>query len=1003
MQPGFYKKGSLWLRHFQASPSPVGLRVRRAWSVMATDTPSAGSLCVYQRYSGMRNMGPVNAIREEGRPRSRWHRDEHGGVPSLGDDFSAGETRGMARVMVDIQPPPFLHSALPAGFLAANAVQSAADALALSAGSDRAILVEPVLDSSADLAKMARKGSDTLRRFRDDQDRARALREQFRMTQSTARILQGREDEGGSAGEDAGVIAEDEFSRLAPLAPREDDTGEQQQQQQRQYARASAGSASGPRLSLADLLHQRRELPIFKCRDELMRLIAENPVVVLVGETGSGKTTQLTQFLYEDGYGQRGVIGCTQPRRVAAMSVARRVWEEQGYAGRLGDLVGYTIRFEDVTSEKTRIKYMTDGVLLREAVVGSESPASPAAAPLSAYSAIIMDEAHERSLNTDVLFGILRRLFSGIERPDLRLIVTSATLEASSFASFFGGAPVFHIPGRAFPVSVVHSPTVVEDYVDAAVHQVLAIHYGKPAGDVLVFMTGQEDVDIACALLFSRWQEMEKAVAGDRDRSGGSENHERGPARTQSRSLVIIPMYSMLPSETQSRIFEEARETERKVVISTNIAETSLTVSGVKYVVDCGFVKMKVFNSRMGMDMLLVYPESQAGAIQRAGRAGRTERGECFRLFTEYQFHKEMLVSTMPEIRRTNLAQVILLLKSLGVNDVRSFDFMDAPSAENLATSEFQLWTLGALDHNSGQLTSVGRMLVQLPLEPALGKLLIAAATSGCVQEMLTIVAMLSVPPVFARPPQRAAEADSKRQRFLVAESDHLTLLNVYLQWQQNQFSAQFASDNFLHIKNLRRAKDVRAQLSELLRRRLGVLLSSCGAQWNVVRRCVCSAYFMHSARLKRGRDYVNLLTGQPCAVHPTSALFDAGLSPEYVVYHEAVLTQKEYMHCTTAVEAAWLSEDGPMFFKLRGAVHRSRQGVANSAAVPAIFPSPAFSRASSSALSSSSGSLAAASTAAGAAGPDVPSVAGRLGGGGGGGDASGREPLWKKRRRAVL
>ena len=396
---------------------------------------------------------------------------------------------------------------------------------------------------------------------------------------------------------------------------------------------------------------QREYLPVFTCRSQLLNVIRENQITVIVGETGSGKTTQLTQYMHEDGYSEFGMIGCTQPRRVAAMSVAKRVAEEMNVE--LGTLVGYAIRFEDLTSTDTVIKYMTDGVLLRESLRESD---------LDSYSVLIMDEAHERSLHTDVLFGILRKIVA--RRRDLKLIITSATLNAERFSSFFGGVPIYRIPGRTFHVEKYFAKTPPEDYVEAAVKQVMTIHLSFPVGDILVFMTGQEDIEATCQVIA-----------------------ERAAALDGVPPILLLPMYSQLPADLQAKIFDGTQDGSRKCIISTNIAETSLTVDGIKYVVDCGYSKIKVYNPKIGMDALQIGPESQANANQRAGRAGRTGPGFCYRLFTERQYVSEMLVNQIPEIQRTNLGNVVLLLKSLGVEDLLAFDFMDPPPQENIMNS----------------------------------------------------------------------------------------------------------------------------------------------------------------------------------------------------------------------------------------------------------------------------------------------------------------------------
>jgi len=626
---------------------------------------------------------------------------------------------------------------------------------------------------------------------------------------------------------------------------------------------------------------QREFLPIFTCREELLQVIRDNQIIVLIGETGSGKTTQLTQYLYEDGYAKMGVIGCTQPRRVAAMSVAKRVSEEMGV--KLGEEVGYSIRFEDCTSKSTKIKYMTDGMLLRESLNSGD---------LDKYSAIILDEAHERSLNTDVLFGILKELAS--KRNDIKIIVTSATMDAEKFSKFFGNSPIYKIPGRTFPVDVMFSKIPTEDYVDGAVKQALTVHMSHPVGDILIFMTGQEDIEATCVLLAERIEEI-----------GGN-----------CPPMSILPIYSQLASELQAKIFDKAENGVRKCIVATNIAETSLTVDGIKYVIDTGFCKLKVFNPRIGMDALQVTPISQANANQRAGRAGRTGPGACYRLYTELQYSYEMLLNSIPEIQRTNLSNVVLLLKSLGIENLLEFQFMDPPPQANILNSMYELWVLGALD-NTGALTSIGRKMVEFPLDPPLSKMLIIAEQLGCTQEVLTIVSMISIPSIFFRPNDRAEEADAARDKFFVPESDHLTLLHVFQQWKASGYSGEWCRQHFLHVKALRKVREVRAQLLDIMKQQK-IASVSCGSNWDVVRKAICSAYFASAARLKGIGQYVNLRTGMPCHLHPTSALYGMGYAPDYIVYHELVMTTKEYMRTVTAVDAQWLAELGPMFFSIK-------------------------------------------------------------------------------------
>ena len=625
---------------------------------------------------------------------------------------------------------------------------------------------------------------------------------------------------------------------------------------------------------------QKESLPIYSVRDELLNIIRDNKVTIIVGETGSGKTTQLTQYLYESGYAKYGIIGCTQPRRVAAVCVAKRVSEEMN--SQLGDIVGYTIRFEEFVNEKrTKIKYMTEGILLRESLTDNE---------LQMYSVIIMDEAHERSLCTDVLFGILKKIIA--KRRDLKLIVTSATMNSKKFSTFFGNAPIYMIPGRTFQVSYHYGKSTPEDYVDAAVKKAIEVHLQYPQGDILVFMTGQEDIEATCLLLNERLKKLGENVP----------------------KIVILPIYSQLPSDYQARIFKKTEH--RKCIVATNIAETSLTLDGVKYVIDTGLCKLKVYNPKIGMDALRVTPISQANANQRGGRAGRTGPGLCFRLYTEHSFNSEMWENNVPEIQRTNLANVVLLLKSLKIDNLLEFDFMDAPPHDTILNSMYQLWQLGALD-DKGDLTDLGKVMVEFPLDPALSKILIVSEKYGCSSEIATIVSMLNVQSIFVRPKDYEKQADLARERFYIPESDHLTLLNVYEKWRLNGNSMEWANENYLNYKSLKKVNDVRKQII-LIMLNNNIQLVSCKNNWEDVRKCIIAGYFLNSAKLKGIGEYVNLRTGIPCVLHPSSAIYSLGYTPDYCVYHELIMTSKEYMSCVTAIEPSWLVEVVPNFFSFK-------------------------------------------------------------------------------------
>jgi len=738
--------------------------------------------------------------------------------------------------------------------------------------------VMPVKDPTSDMAIIARKGSALVRETREKQNQNKSRQRFWELAGSKLGNILGVEktkEQVDADREDVGDEGEVDFKENSKFGSHMKEKGE-------------AASEFSKSKSLAE---QRQYLPIFSVREELLQVIRENQVVVVVGETGSGKTTQMTQYLHEDGHTTYGMIGCTQPRRVAAMSVAKRVSEE--VECELGDKVGYAIRFEDVTGPNTIIKYMTDGVLLRETLRDAD---------LDQYSVVIMDEAHERSLNTDVLFGILKQVVA--RRRDFKLIVTSATLNAQKFSNFFGSVPVFNIPGRTFPVQILFSKTPCEDYVEAAVKQAMSIHITCPPGDILIFMTGQDEIECCCFNLAERMEALQTST-------------EKAPT-----PLAILPIYSQLPSDLQAKIFQKAENGARKCIVATNIAETSLTVDGIFYVIDSGYGKIKVYNPRMGMDALQVFPCSRAAADQRSGRAGRTGPGTCYRLYTETAYQNEMLQNPVPEIQRTNLGNVVLLLKSLNIGNLLEFDFMDPPPQENILNSMYQLWVLGALD-NVGRLTPLGRKMVEFPLDPPLGKMLLMGDQLNCVDEVLTIVSMLSVPSVFFRPKDRAEESDAAREKFFVPESDHLTLLNVYQQWKNNQYRGDWCNDHFLHVKGLRKAREVRSQLLDILKQQK-IPSSSSGTDWDIVRKAICSSYFHNAARLKGIGEYVNSRTGMPCHLHPSSALYGLGYTPDYIVYHELVLTSKEYMQCVTAVEPHWLAELGPMFFSIKDS-HTSR------------------------------------------------------------------------------
>uniref|UniRef100_A0A1B6C691 RNA helicase n=1 Tax=Clastoptera arizonana TaxID=38151 RepID=A0A1B6C691_9HEMI len=624
-----------------------------------------------------------------------------------------------------------------------------------------------------------------------------------------------------------------------------------------------------------------KSLPIYPFKDDLIKAIHDHQILIIEGETGSGKTTQIPQYLYQAGFtDDKKKIGCTQPRRVAAMSVAARVAEEMSV--KLGNEVGYSIRFEDCTSERTIIKYMTDGTLHREFLSEPD---------LQTYSVMIIDEAHERTLHTDILFGLVKDITRF--RPDLKLLISSATLDAQKFSDFFDDAPIFRIPGRRFPVDIYYTKAPEADYVDACVVSILQIHVTQPLGDILVFLTGQEEIETCQELL------------QDRVRRLGSKIKE----------LIILPVYSNLPSEMQAKIFHPTPPNARKVVLATNIAETSLTIDNIIYVIDPGFCKQNNFNSRTGMESLIVVPISKASANQRAGRAGRVAAGKCFRLYTAWAYKNELEDNTIPEIQRINLGNAVLTLKALGINDLIHFDFLDPPPHETLVLALEQLYALGALNHH-GELTKLGRRMAEFPLDPMMAKMLIASEKYKCSEEIVSIAAMLSVnSAIFYRPKDKIIHADTARKNFFALGGDHLMLLNVYKQWADSDFSTQWCYENFIQYRSMKRARDVREQLVGLMQRVEMDIVSNPTETINI-RKAITSGYFYHIARLSKGGNYKTVKHNQTVMIHPNSSLFEE--LPRWIIYHELVFTTKEFMRQVSEIESKWLLEVAPHYYKPR-------------------------------------------------------------------------------------
>eukprot|EP00002_Diphylleia_rotans_P001061 TRINITY_DN10580_c0_g1_i1.p1 TRINITY_DN10580_c0_g1~~TRINITY_DN10580_c0_g1_i1.p1 ORF type:complete len:698 (-),score=165.59 TRINITY_DN10580_c0_g1_i1:8-2101(-) len=655
------------------------------------------------------------------------------------------------------------------------------------------------------------------------------------------------------------------------------------------------------------LLEERSRLPVFAAKKRIIDAVSQNDCIILMGETGSGKTTQIPQFLLDGDFASStNRIGVTQPRRVAATTVAKRVSEEMGVE--LGNEVGYAVRFEDCVNSSTVIKFMTDGILLREAMLDPN---------LSRYSVLILDEAHERTLHTDILFGIVKGLLTR-RKGDIKVVIMSATLDADRFSSYFFNAPVFYVEGRQYPVDIYYTPTAEPDYLDAALISIIQIHMQRPPGDILVFLTGQEDIESLERLL----DEKAKLLSQDFSR------------------LHICPIFAALPPEKQMAVFEPSPPGHRKVVLATNIAETSITIDGIRYVVDGGLVKTRGYLPKIGLEALVVTEVSKAAARQRSGRAGRQAAGECYRLYTEDSFWK-LRDETVPEIKRVNLASVILQLKVIGVEDILNFDFMDQPPKSGLQKALEVLYSLGALDTQMRLTDPIGKIMASFPLDPPFSRAIIASKDLGCTKEVLAIVSMLSTENVFFMPPSQKDKALEAHRKFASSEGDHFTLLNVFLAFQSTKQSKTWCFENFVNYRSIMKAVDVYQQLVDYSKQLEIPLVSILGSAWSAksgstadlvnssrtskdaivqIGKALLSGFNRNVAILQPDQRYSTILENQTVQIHPSSVLM--GRKAKYVMYNELVLTSKQYMRNLLVLDVSWLAEVAPhMFSKKVGAV----------------------------------------------------------------------------------
>jgi ATP-dependent helicase HrpA len=619
------------------------------------------------------------------------------------------------------------------------------------------------------------------------------------------------------------------------------------------------------------------ELPISARRDEIGRAIRDHQVVVLTGETGSGKTTQLPKICLDLGYGDRGRIGHTQPRRLAARTVAQRIAEELDES--VGETVGFQVRFTERVGDTTRIKVMTDGILLNEIQRDRM---------LRAYEVLIVDEAHERGLNIDFILGYLKRLLP--QRPDLKLIITSATIDPERFARHFGDAPIIEVSGRTYPVEMRYRPLVDPDRPDKERDQVQGIVeavdelVAEGTGDILVFCSGEREIRDAAEALSAR----------------------------RLRDTEVLPLYARLSAAEQHRVFERHRG--RRIVLATNIAETSLTVPGVRFVVDPGTARVSRYSQRLKVQRLPIEPVSQASADQRAGRCGRTSDGVCIRLYSEEDYESRPAF-TEPEILRTNLASVLLAMTDLGLGDLAEFPFLDPPDRRNVRAGLDLLVELGAIapdrrPDRPRRLTKVGKRLARLPLDPRLGRMVLEADRNGALREVLVIVAALSIQDPRERPADHEAAADAQHARFADPESDFQAYLNLwdYLRERRRELSGnqfrRMCRDEYLHYLRVREWQDVHTQLGQICRD-LGLRRDAGRAPSAEVTKSMLAGLLSHvGLRDPDTRDYLGA-RGARFAIFPGSGLFKK--PPSWVVAAELVETSRLWARENARVDPAWV------------------------------------------------------------------------------------------------
>ena len=666
-------------------------------------------------------------------------------------------------------------------------------------------------------------------------------------------------------------------------------------------------------------------LPIYKEKDSIISLLKtqKSNIIIIMGETGSGKTTQVPKIIYKNLPLNNKIICITQPRRVAAISISMRVSEELNSP--IGNLVGYSVRFKEKFSQNTKIKYVTDGMLVRECIIDKY---------LSKYSYIILDEIHERSIHSDILLSICKDLIINKKRNDLKLIIMSATLNPNKYLNYFNidNSNLIIVKGRTYPVQVFNlikepGKNAINNYIDMCLSCIMQIlisdekEYKK--GDILVFLSGQEDIEDLQELLNSRKEILKNKFP------------------EKNIFFKVLPLYSSMPYNEQMKIFIPIYPIDgkitRKIILSTNIAETSLTIKNIKFIIDCGYFKMRKYIHKLNIDTLQINQISKNSAIQRTGRAGRESEGKCFRLYSEETYNK-FNEYTEPEILRINLRNVIIQLLSIGFEKIDKIDFLDKPPKENYQSAYEDLINLKAILRSDYSLTPLGRKMAILPVEPIYGIILINSLKKEfdpVFNDIVSIVSLLQSDNILYTPSLQKEKIEKIREKFINPISDHLTLLNIFYNYKESSNKGVFCKEHFLNDKALSKANDIYLQLLKYLKKikldelnenkekleeekmdKINAFLNLVEKNKNIentneikeelIIKCLLTGYSQNIARYNNDNIYSSIRGNMMCRLHPSSILIKKprlAKEMKYIIYNEMIITSKKYLKCCTLVK----------------------------------------------------------------------------------------------------